>query len=85
MTQGLLEELGLTVCIISQIFNQSEKLNKQYYGVLQGMKDCLLFGLTNFFTLKSSDFVVYSTAEKSLKQQNLQKNGMSLFELKTHI
>lgn len=47
---------------------KAEKLNKYYYGVLQGLKDCLVFGLTNLFTqVKISDIVVYSQTEKYLK------------------
>jgi hypothetical protein len=40
---------------------KAEKLNKYYHGVLQGLKDCLVFGLSNLFTqIKTNDVVVYS-------------------------
>jgi hypothetical protein len=47
---------------------KAEKLNKYYQGVLQGLKDCLVFGLTSLFTqVKTNDVVVISQTEKYLK------------------
>lgn len=46
ITQGQLEEIELLMSIICQLFMHADKLGSANYILLQGLKDCLLFGLT---------------------------------------
>jgi len=52
MSHGFLEELELLMSIVCQLLMQAELMSKtdHGYGLLQGLKDCLIFGATKFFT-----------------------------------
>jgi len=50
LTQALLEEIELIMSIVCQLFMHSDKVAKINYPLLQGLKDCLLFGVTQLFT-----------------------------------
>lgn len=71
ITQAQLEATELTVCIVCQLFMQAELLGKTSYGLLQGLKDCLIFGTTRLLSRfaygLNADVRVASPTERYLK------------------
>ena len=75
LTHAVIEELELLVSILCQLFMQADQVAKLNYLLLQGLKDCLLFGLTQFFTSQRPDranscITAASQNEKYLQSMN---------------
>ena len=75
MSHGFLEELELLMSIVCQLLMQAELMGKtgHGYGFLQGLKDCLIFGATRYFTQQGapleSSIRARSATEKCLRNQ----------------
>ena len=74
-SHGFLEELELLMSVVSQLLMQAELMSKtgHGYGLLQGLKDCLIFGATSFFSQQryglESNSQPISATEKYLRDQ----------------
>ena len=51
LTHAFLEELELLMSVVCQLLMQAELMSKtgHGYGLLQGLKDCLIFGASELF------------------------------------
>lgn len=89
--------MNLTMCVVGQIFWRADSLNKIYSPILQGLKDCLLFGVAEMFSQMrfgtGSNMVATSRTEKFLTgkrpsqvlRSDKQSAQHSLFDLKAQI
>ena len=74
VTQALLEETELWLGIVCQLLMQADKVRAINYQILQGLKDCLLFGVPALFARlgpnHGTDLQVASLNEKFLQGKN---------------